>query len=330
VGYRSFRILALFVLLMAGGTFGYSWLEGWPLLDSLYMTVITVSTVGFGELRPLSPLGKVFTSVLILFGVGTLAYGVGKFTEALVERPMISVRRMRMEIKRMRNHVIVCGYGRMGATVGLLLQSQSVPIIVLEKEAEVCGQLKQHRIPYIVGDATDDAVLSEAGVQHARALAASLPSDADNLFVTLTARRLNPQMTIITRSTQQKNNSKMLDAGATRVVNPYRHGGRLMAQQLLQPNVTEFIDVVSQWGGDDLSLEEVQLQAGSSLAGVPLREAPIRKELDVIVVGLRRPARGFIFNPSSDQILEPGDIMIVLGRRENLRLLAQSAAGAPA
>jgi len=319
--------LALFFLLMIGGTLGYSWIESWPLLDSLYMTVITVSTVGFGELRPLSGLGKAFTSLLILFGVGTLAYTVGKFTEALIERPMISARRMRMEIKRMREHVIVCGYGRMGATVGLLLQNQSTSIVVLEKEPSVCERLNRHHIPYIIGDATDDATLAEAGVQYAQALAAALPSDADNLFVTLTARRLNPEMTIITRSTEQKNNSKMIDAGATRVVNPYRHGGRLMAQQLLQPNVTEFIDVVSQWGGADLSLEEIQLQAGSTLAGVALRDAPIRSELDVIVVGLRRPTQGFIFNPSPDQLLEAGDIMIVLGRRENLLALAQTAAG---
>lgn len=330
MGYRPIRILALFSGLMIGGTLGYSWIEGWTLLDSLYMTVITVSTVGFGELRPLSGLGKAFTSVLILFGVGTLAYAVGKFTEALIERPMISARRMRMEIKRMRDHVIVCGYGRMGATVALLLQNQSTPIVVLEKDPTICERLARHHIPYIVGDATDDATLAEAGVQRAKSLAAALPSDADNLFVTLTARRLNPEMTIITRSTQQKNNSKMIDAGATRVVNPYRHGGRLMAQQLLQPNVTEFIDVISQWGGADLSLEEIQLQAGSSLVGISLREAPIRSELNVIVVGLRRPAQGFIFNPSPDQALEVGDIMIVLGRRENLRTLAQTASGAKA
>jgi voltage-gated potassium channel len=227
----------------------------------------------------------------------------------------------------MRNHVIVCGYGRMGAAVADMLVAQGVPTVVVEKDPAVTRQLDKGGLRHVSGDATEDGVLIAAGIQHAKSLASVLPNDSDNLFVTLTSRELNPSLNIIARSSFRKNDSKMLAAGATRVLNPYQHGGRLMAHQLMRPTVTEFIDVVSRWGAD-LGLEEVQLQAGSSLAGVMLRDAPIRKEMDVIVVGVRRPDVGLIFNPPPDLAPSPGDVLIALGRRENLKQLALLASGA--
>jgi voltage-gated potassium channel len=319
--------LGLIGSLLVAGTLGYWAIEGWTPLDSLYMTVITLSTVGFGELRPLSPLGKVFTTGLILLGVGSLAYAAAKTSEALLERRVLYRRRLQREINRMRNHVIVCGFGRMGETVCGQLTARGVPVVVVDRDPPT-DRLEEAGILHIRGDATDDAVLQQAGVQRARALAAVVPHDADNLFIALSARGLNPELTIVTRASSEKNESKMLAAGATRVLNPFLKGGRLLVRQLLHPTVTEFFDVITGEGeGKALGLEEVQLQPGSSLAGVTLRDAPLRAEMGLMVIGVRRPGQQLIFNPPHDLAPQAGDVLVVLGPTEKLRRLEQIAAG---
>lgn len=319
------RLLLIFPLLVVAGSVGYMWIEGWTLVDSAYMTLITLSTVGFSEVHTLSPLGKLFTSGLIVVGVGTLAYTLTRVTEAVVERKLFRRQRMMREIRKLQNHVVVCGYGRMGITVVDHLKSRGVPLVIVEKDPEVCQRLFDAGVPYVRGDATDDTVLIESGVERALSLATVLQNDADNLFVTLTARKLNPSLTIIARSSDRKNDVKMTAAGATRVLNPYLNGGRLMAQQLLHPSVTEFIDAVSTWDDSDISLEEVQVARGSALVGQNLRAAPIRSEMNVIVVGIRSRGGSMRFNPGSDLEIGEGDILVVLGHRENLRRLARLA-----
>ena len=318
--------LTFFALLLIVGTAGFSAIEHWSVLDSLYMTVITLSTVGYGELRPLSPAGKIFTSALILFGVGNLAYAATKTTEALLERGVIRHRRMQMEIKRLRNHAVVCGYGRMGATVCEDLKSRGFTIVVIERKPDQIEVLSNRGILHVAGDATDDATLQRAGVDRARALAVVLPNDADNLFVTLTARGMSHGLTIVARASIEKNESKMYAAGASRVLNPYRQGGRMIVRQMMHPAVTEFFDMVSSTHHKELDIEEIRLEEGSSLTGVMLRDAPIRKEMDVIVVAVRRPDQDLIFNPPHDLAPQVGDILIALGTRDNLQRLEELAA----
>jgi len=320
---RARYALLAFLALMVIGTLGYSSIEGWSMLDSLYMTVITLSTVGYGELHPLSAQGKVLTSFLILLGIGTVAYAAAQVTESIIERGIHFRPKMQREIKRMQGHVIVCGYGRMGETVCEQLLDRGEQMVVIEKDASKTERLDQRRIPFILGDATEDAVLARAGTERATALATVLPHDADNLFVTLTARSLNRELTIIARSSNEKNESKMLVAGATRVLNPYSDGGRRMVRQLLHPVVTDFMDVIIAGIDPDLSLEEVQVQPGSSLAGVMLRDAPIRREMDIVVLGVRRENKDdeLVFNPPPDLAPQAGDVLVVLGRKDNLRRL---------
>jgi len=320
---------ALFVLLLLllGGTIGFHLIEGWPVLDSLYMTIITLSTVGFRELAPLSPQGKIFTSALIILGVGTLAYALTSTVETLIERGLLlQRRRVHMGIKRLSDHVIVCGYGRMGRTVAEQLRARGQPIVLVEKEPLAAEQVEQQGFFQVVGDATEDGVLVEAGVERAKALATVLSHDADNLFVTLSARNLNPKLIIIARASNEKNEAKMIAAGATRVLNPYRSGGRLMVRQLLQPSVTEFIASIEEFTEAEVCLEEIQVQAGSTLAGTMLKDSPIKRELNLLVIGVRRGGRT-VFNPAIDLAPEAGDTLLVLGRLDNLRRLERLAMG---
>lgn len=318
---------SLFLLLgvIVVGTLGYSAIEGWSVLDSFYMTIITLSTVGFREQHPLSELGRVFTSGLILVGVATVAYTAAKTMEALLEERLFHWRRIQMEIKRLEGHVVVCGYGRMGETLVQALRARNVQVVAIERDRTICEAMDRKGVLHVAGDATDDEILGRAGAQRAKALATVLPNDADNLFITLSARSLTPELTIVARASQEKNESKMVAAGATRVLNPYRSGGQWMVRQLLHPTVTDFLNEISA-EETDLHLEEVRLDPGSELAGVRLREAPIRKELDVMVVGVRRPDHGLLFNPPGDLAPQAGDVLVVLGREDNLRRLERLAA----
>ena len=316
----------IFAALLSGGTVGYHLIEGWTLLDSAYMTIITLSTVGFGELRPLSPTGKMFTSVLILFGVGTLAFTISRMTELLLERRLFYRRRLRMDINRLDGHVIVCGYGRMGQAVCDQLRLKGQPFVVIERDTDICERAyEEEKILHILGDATDDTILERAGVERAIALASVLPGDAENLFVTLSSRKINPRLTIVARTSDTKNEAKMIAAGANRVLNPFNSGGRMMVRQLLQPTVTAFFDVLSDESSRDLSIEELELGGRSPLIGTPLADAPIRRDHDVIVIAIRRDSEGLIFNPPGDLAPHEGDVLILLGHAQDLVDVAKIA-----
>ena len=318
-----FGLVALALVTLVG-TAGYVAL-GFPLLDAIYQTITTVATVGFREVHPLTAAGKAFTMVLIVFGVGTALYTFSVLLESLVEGEFgdaMERRRMQKEIGRMRDHVIICGWGRVGKALARYLTGAGQQVVIVERDAE---RLVNMTYPFIQGDATDDDVLREAGIDGARVLAAAVNTDADNLYVTISGRTLRSDLFIIARARLEDSESKLIRAGANRVINPQALGGARMAAFALQPHVTEFLDVVMHDGSLEFRLEELEVPAGSSLAGCSLREAHIRDRTGALVLALRDQDGEFTTNPAPETVIEPGQILIAIGTSGQLAALAEAA-----
>ncbi len=320
----DWRRVRLGVMTLAGimllGTLGYV-AFGFSLLNALYQTVTTVSTVGFREVEPLTDGAKVFTIVLILLGVGTALYTFSVLIETVLEGQLSGVfRRQRMDrrIDRMHDHVIICGWGRVGRAIARELMSADQEHVVIDLDPE---RIKQSTAAAVLGDATDDAVLEQAGVHRARALVAALESDAGNLFVTLNARTANPDLFIVSRVRIEKNEDKLQRAGADRVVNPQSIGGARAAAFLLQPHVTEFLDVVMRDRDIEFRLEEITVPPGSPLAGRSIREAQVRDQTGALVLALRQRDGAFLTNPGPELVLEAGQILIAIGTKAELDAL---------
>jgi voltage-gated potassium channel len=306
--------------IMVLGTIGYV-AFGFSVLNALYQTVTTVTTVGFREVEPLTDGAKVFTIVLILLGVGTALYTLGVLIETVLEGQLSGVfRRQRMDrrIDRMHDHVIICGWGRVGRAIARELMSADQEHVVIDLDPE---RIKQSTAAAVLGDATDDAVLEQAGVHRARALVAALESDAGNLFVTLNARTANPDLFIVSRVRIEKNEDKLQRAGADRVVNPQSIGGARAAAFLLQPHVTEFLDVVMRDRDIEFRLEEITVPPGSPLAGRSIREAQVRDQTGSLVLALRQRDGAFLTNPGPELVLEAGQILIAIGTKAELDAL---------
>ena len=317
---RLITLLAVPPTLLAAGTTGYRVIEGWPLLDCLYMTVITLTTVGYREVGPLSTAGQVFTILLALSGVFALFYSATVVIQAILEgelQVLLGSYRVRRILAELHDHVIVCGYGRVGRLVCRELDAAGQPFVVIDPSDEVLRDVVfQHGIP-LEGDATSEDVLREAGVERARALVASLASDADNLYITMTARLMNPDLRIVARADDDRAERKLTRAGANRVVAPYRLGGLRIAHAILRPTVVEFLDLAV--GGKDIELavEEVELREDSPLVGRALRDSGLRDEFDIIVIALRRGDQ-MLVNPRPETQFRPGDTIIVTGHRDKL------------
>ncbi|MBV7335349.1 potassium channel protein [Chloroflexi bacterium TSY] len=309
--------------LVIGGTFGYMWIEHWSWIDALYMTVITLSTVGYGEVQPLSQGGKFFSVGLIVLGVGTVAFTFSTVADYIIAGELGGVlrrERMLQDIKGLRNHYIVCGYGRVGRQVIEGLHADGFTVVVIEANKDRVAPLETQNIRYLIGDASDDAMLIEAGITHARGLCTCLPGDATNVFVTLSARTLNPEMFIIARSNVPSSENKLRIAGANQVINPYLIAGNRMAAQLVHPNVMEFLDVVMRRGELELHIEELLLTDHSSLAGKTLLEGNIRVETGVNVLAVARLDL-LLTDLGDDFVMEAGDTLICLGTPEQLNTL---------
>ena len=312
--------LAGLAVIIGAGTAGYTAL-GFGFLDAFYQAVTTVSTVGFREVRPLSDAGKAFTVALILLGVGTALYAFGVLVEAVVEgniRDLFGRRRMDKRIAGMAGHVVVCGWGRVGKAIARHVAGVGQEVVVVDRDPERVADAGH---PAVVGDATDDAVLRQAGIERARALVAAIDTDADNLYVTLSGRALRPDLFIVARARVRESEEKLVRAGANRVVNPQAIGGARMAAFVLQPHVAEFLDVVMHDGSLEFRLEEVPVPDGSPLVGRSLRDARIRDHTGALVLALRDEAGTFTTNPSPETRIEAGQVLIAVGTAAQLAAL---------
>lgn len=323
--YALYTVLAAVAL----GTFGFHLLEGWPLTDSLYTTIQTLTTVGYGDVTPQTAAGRIFASIYMILGVGAVLYVLTSTVQTIVQSEMVATfgeRRRQREMSKLHDHFIICGAGRVGARLIRELQRAGVAYVAIEKDEQKVAQLIESGGPVIVGDATLEETLRQAGVDRARGLAACLPDDADNVYAVLTARDLNHNLHIVARAVEEQAEPKLIKAGANRVVAPTITGSHRMAQALMKPAVADFMDSITA-ENLDLSFEEMQVAPGSVYAGQKLRFTNILSELNVIIVAIRRRNGEMTFNPSGDAILDAGDILITIGRAEALARMSELARG---
>jgi len=329
---RGFQIRYAIIALAAAilfGTIGFHFVEGWTLADSLYVTVQTLTTVGYGDLPPRSGGGRLFAVVVMLIGAGGVALAVSTIVQSVVKWELVSTfgqRRLTRKMSKLRDHYIICGSGRVGSHLVRDLLAANESFVVIEKDQQRAAEFSQRGVNVLVNDATLEESLREVGVEHARGLAACLPNDADNVYVVLTARDLNPNLRIVARAAEEQAEAKLLRAGANHVVAPTIIGGHRMAVALTKPAVSEFMDSItaSELG---LGFEQVEVDAASSLVGQELRSTSIRSELDVVIVSIRRQSGEIFFNPGGDATIEGGDILIAIGRADSLSGLNRLARG---
>ena len=327
VRFRVRYALGAIILVIALGTLGFSLIEGWSFTDSLFMTVTTVTTVGYGEVHPLSQSGRIFTILLMLTGVGTVAYALSTTVQSIVQWELIEAvgqRRRFREMNKLHEHFIICGAGRVGSRIIREMQRAGCPFVAIERDQQKVADLIEQGGHVIVGDSTLEETLREAGVERARGLAACLPDDADNLYVVLTARDLNEKLHIVARAVEEQAEPKLIRAGANRVVAPTIIGSRRMAEALMKPAVADFMDSITA-ENLDLGFDEVELQTGSVYVGRKLKYTTSRSELAVVIIAIRRRGGEMIFNPSGDATLEAGDLLIAIGRSESLMELDRQA-----
>jgi voltage-gated potassium channel len=316
-----------FLSILVAGTVGYIVIEGWNFYDSFYMTILSISTTGFGEVHPLSDSGKIFTIIVIIVGLTSIVYLGGRVAQALIELYILRRRQMSIKLKLLKNHYIVCGYGRMGKHICMDLENENVPFVVIEKEKELVDQLIEIGYTYVVGDSSSDEILNEARIKQAKGLIAVVSSDAENVFTTLSAKALNPSIFVVSRCLSDESESKLKKAGADRVVKTYEMVSHRMANLLLHPAVAEFLNIVAASGPTGLRLEELPIQEGSPLIGKTLAESPIKSQLNIMIVVINRNSGQFIYNPGSDEIIQLGDRLLAIGETENLKEFTQMGSG---
>lgn len=312
---------------MVVGTIGYVVIEGWSLVDALYMTVITAATVGFSEVNPLSPAGRVLTMMVIFAGFGALLLLGGTMVDFVFEgnwRDFVEGRRMRRLMASLNDHHIVAGMGRVGSVVVRNLAEEGVQFIIIDKDREARDTADANGWPILVGDATDQDTLVAAGIERARSLVSTLDTDADNLFVTFTSRSLNPDLFIVARSTHESNEERLKQAGANRVITPNEVSGRRMSTMVLHPIVSDFLDLVTH--GDDVEyrLQEVRLGPDSPYAGKSIKEARVRDVTGAYVLAIQESDGRINTNPPADSVMNAHDKLVVLGTEEQLDALMRA------
>lgn len=315
--------VVLLGLLLVTGTLGYHFIEGASYLISAYMTVITLATVGYKEAMPLSQVGMIFTMGLILVGVGLLGYTFTRMASFVIEgdlRRILRGRRMEKAISRMKNHIVVCGFGRVGKDVADFLKSNGESVVVIDREMRT--DLDQH--VYLVGDATEDAVLLDSGIARAKALVACLSSDADNVFLTLSAKTLSPEIRIVSRAISGDSVGKLRRAGADEVISIHELSARRMASVLIRPHFVNLVDIMSSTTELVLEVSEIKIEKNPGLTNMTISEMNLKRKTGALILAVRGSSGQVVFNPDSDYRMKPDDELIIMGEREQIQRVAQN------
>ena len=318
-------ISIFFITILLAGTTGFMIFEDFGFWNSVYLTAMTITTVGYGDIVPVHPWGKVFTVFLVFTGVGFVLYAFSRLAETMIEgglRNILERRKMNKQVAQLKNHYIVCGYGRIGKVICQILEENNRPFVVIEKDEEEIRSIEAEGYFALQGEASDDEMLITAGIKEALGLIAVVSTDADNVFITLTARGLNPGLFILARSSgAMGSDTKLLRAGASKVISPYYIGARRMAQLIVRPTVIDFIDLTMYAGELGLRMEELRVSKKAAFANKKLMDSGIRQKYDIIVVAIKRNGEEMIFNPRPDSMILPDDILIVLGDHSQITAL---------
>ena len=328
---KKFGFLVIILAAVIGfGTLGYIVIEMWSPLDALYMTVITLTTVGFGEVYPLSHSGKIFTIILVVMGVAGVAYTLSVIARMVVEgeiKSLLGRRKMQKGLKELTNHYIVCGFGRVGRRIAQELCARKVPFVVIDRDPQRIEQAETDCFIFVQGDSTSDQTLLDAGIERAKGLITAVVDEADSVFIVLSARQLNPGLFITARAESDEGEKKLLRAGANKVISPHKIGGIRMALTALRPNLVDFMSLVTFDQRTDLSIEEIEVKGGSSLVDSTIKDCHIRHDLGTTIVGIKKPGKDVFLNPSPETTIEAGDILIVIGERKGLEKLEELTGG---
>ncbi|MFP8489702.1 potassium channel family protein [Gracilimonas sp. Q87] len=300
------------------GSVGYHVIEGLSFFDGFYMTFITITTIGFREVSNLSVEGRILTIVVFVLGIGVISYIASQTTQLIFESELFFERMMNKRIKKMKDHYIICGYGRIGHRIAQDLKKADLPVVIVENRESSIDRIKKDQLEYVEGNAQDEESLLSAGIQEAKALICSLSSDQDNVFTTLVARELKPDIFILVRTNENKNRRKILKAGANKVISPYEIGADRMANVILRPNVDKFLEKMTSGDHQDHTFEEVQISDKSDVVGKSLMDIHVRNKFSVLIIAII-PGNGSIdFNPGGDTVLNEGDSLIVLGDQDKI------------
>ncbi len=323
VRQRIIPPISIIVGVISFGTIGYSVVEGWSIFDSLYMTIITLTTVGYEEVHTLSRAGRYFTIILVLSGVGSMLYALGVGARVVIEgeiREILGRRQLTKKIENLKNHYIICGYGRMGKVICKEMVQNKAPFIIVEKDPDILTTIPKD-ILSMQGDSTQDSVLNDAGIEKARGLISVLSTDADNLYVVLSARGLNPKLRIVARASEEGADKKLLRAGADKVISPYNLGGLRIAHTILKPAVVDFIEFATRSGNLELQMEEIKVKGDSHIVDRSFDECGLRKDLGIIIVAIKRESGEMEFNPTSTSVIKLGDTLVAMGETKQLEAL---------
>jgi len=313
--------LLLLLVTIVFGTSGYVAFEDMPPFEAFYMTLITISTVGFSEVKPLSDTGRSITIIIIILGISLLTYTLGQVARIFVEgelRIILGRRKLEKQISELKGHYIICGYGRIGSIIVNELKAANIPLVVIDQDPESIAELEASETLYLNMDATSDDALIEAGLERARGLVTAVSSDADNVFIALSAKGMRPDIFILARASDVKNESKLLRAGASRVVCPYQMGAKRMAEILHKPTVVDFLDHTMMNDQLGLKMEEALINENAAITGKTVMSSNLRQQFGVIIVAIKRKCGLMVFNPGPNEIFNAGDVIVVLGKKDEL------------